>query len=93
MGGKEEIELAIKLAITTLDLKYTEQRNKDMIIMTEEVAELKNEIVQIPEIVSRKITECQRRQERRRRWNVGTGISIGALIVSIGTLVIVAWPV
>jgi len=70
---RREIELIIELAITTLDLKFTEAIN-----------ELKESL---NSKVDEKLEACQFRHEQRRRWNIGTWISIIGPIIAIASAI------
>jgi hypothetical protein len=84
MVDKETTKEIAKLAVLELDLE-----------VTREIAEVKTEVVgmrgevqalkaKIPTLIANEIRTCQRHQERRRRWSVGTLITIIGLVVANG---------
>lgn len=66
---RKEMELIVELTTTKLDLKFTK-----------EVADLREDIF---ELIDQRIDTCRQRQEQRRRWTIGTWISIIGPIVAI----------
>ena len=70
---RREMELIVELAIKTLDLKVTEA-----IHCLEQSVNNK---------VDEKLEACQFRHEQRRRWNIGTWISIIGPIIAIASAI------
>lgn len=70
---RREIELIVELAMTTLDLKFTEA-----IYSLEQSVNTR---------VDEKLEACQLRREQRRRWNIGTWISIIGPIIALASAI------
>jgi hypothetical protein len=70
---RREIELIVELAMTTLDLKFTEA-----------IHSLEHSV---NTRVDEKLEACQLRHEQRRRWNIGTWISIIGPIVAAASAI------
>jgi hypothetical protein len=74
---RQELETIVELAITRMDLKVTEA-----------LGEIRLSISTIPEMMNEKIDEHESKDERRRRWGIGTVFSILAALTAFSALVI-----
>jgi Leu/Phe-tRNA-protein transferase len=68
-----ELELIVELTASRLDLKFTKEIN-----------ELR---LDLDEKFNTKIKNCQQQQRQRRRWNIGTWISIVGPVVAIASAI------
>jgi Leu/Phe-tRNA-protein transferase len=68
-----ELELIVELTASRLDLKFTKEIN-----------ELR---LDLDEKFDTKIKNCQQQQRQRRRWNIGTWISIVGPVVAIASAI------
>jgi Leu/Phe-tRNA-protein transferase len=68
-----ELELIVELTASRLDLKFTKEINKLRLDLDEKF--------------DTKIKNCQQQQRQRRRWNIGTWISIVGPVVAIASAI------
>jgi Leu/Phe-tRNA-protein transferase len=68
-----ELELIVELTASRLDLKFTKEIN-----------ELR---LDLDKKFDTKIQNCQQQQRQRRRWNIGTWISIIGPVVAIASAI------